>query len=285
MLVPCCLLFGIVVTSAAETTAADAITLSDGTVVLGQVQGTSPPGGVTILVRRDWARSAIPSRLASWEREETLIVRRARRERKDRLIAWRHERSSDGGIDPLVAGDRPRGQPVFVLEAATDRIDVRGFAAGSSGQCAVPLSRRGHESAATARSWLAWSRRRGVALARGSPQGTRGQWATAGRRRSRRGSTRTPAALHRAGRDLGTAARGDRGHGRAGPPLRSLPRVTASRNRAHARSPERHRIDRQSHGTPCFRSDPGDYSLRRRSFAEVASTISRQRAAARERGG
>ncbi len=105
MLVPCCLLFGIVVTSAAEatatTTAADAVTLSDGSVVLGQVQGASPQGGLTVLVRRDWARSAIPSRLASWEREETLIVRRARRERKDRLIAWRQERSNDGGTDPL----------------------------------------------------------------------------------------------------------------------------------------------------------------------------------------
>lgn len=80
--------------------ASDAVTLEDGSVVLGQVKDSTPRGGLVVLVRRDWARTNLPTRLGAWERAEAPLVRVARRERKERLIDWKQARA--GGGDRLV---------------------------------------------------------------------------------------------------------------------------------------------------------------------------------------
>jgi len=57
--------------------ASDAVTLQDGSVVLGQVKDTTPWGGLVVLVRRDWARTNLPTRFGAWERAEAPLVRLA----------------------------------------------------------------------------------------------------------------------------------------------------------------------------------------------------------------
>lgn len=86
-----------------DESAADRITLRDNTVILGQVLGGSAFGGTTILVRRDWARANAGKWLRRWEFEEAPRVRRARLERKNRLIEWRKQRRGTG----------PAGDPVL----------------------------------------------------------------------------------------------------------------------------------------------------------------------------
>ncbi len=83
-------------------TASDAITLEDGSVVRGQVAEGARFGGVTVLVRRDWARRNAPAWLSRWERQELPLILRGRRERKERLIAWRRDRI----LNSIPSGDR-----------------------------------------------------------------------------------------------------------------------------------------------------------------------------------
>jgi len=77
----------------AADTAADVVTLTDGTVLRGRVVAGAgsgaESGGVLVLVRRAWARRNAPGWLG-------------RRERKARRIAWRGQRDGTGG-DRVVA--------------------------------------------------------------------------------------------------------------------------------------------------------------------------------------
>jgi hypothetical protein len=115
--------------------AADAVTMADGTVLLGQVLEPVPGGGLLMLVRRDWARARAPAWLRRWERAEAPLVLRARRERKERLAVWRQDRAGANGAagDPLTAWiDREiprlstlRPPRIVLTAAALSRHEVR----------------------------------------------------------------------------------------------------------------------------------------------------------------
>lgn len=88
----------------ANSTAADAVTLRDGKVVLGQVVEPSPRGTLQVLVRRDWAEASLPERARRWQSAEAGTLRRAVSERKDRLAHWREERESNAAKDDVILG-------------------------------------------------------------------------------------------------------------------------------------------------------------------------------------
>jgi hypothetical protein len=93
-------------------TAADRITLRDGSVVLGLVTATAagPRAGLEILVRRDWAEKNVGSWAKKWNRALEANSKSAARQRRDRLQAWRGERISNAPADDriLVWIDRER---------------------------------------------------------------------------------------------------------------------------------------------------------------------------------
>lgn len=83
-------------------TAADAVSLRDGKVVLGQVVDTADRRGpVVVLVRRAWAERNVPDLYATWLKAEAPTLRRAETQRRDRLRAWRRDRPA------VVAADDP----------------------------------------------------------------------------------------------------------------------------------------------------------------------------------
>ena len=76
----------------ASSQVADAITLRDGKVILGQVvEPNDRRGPLPVLVRRAWAESNLPQQLAAWEKAEAPVTRRAEAQRRERLAAWRRE--------------------------------------------------------------------------------------------------------------------------------------------------------------------------------------------------
>jgi len=85
-----------------EPSAADAVTLRDGSVVLGSVLAPGPHGDgmvgpmrlkmLLMIVRRKWVEAKLPARAAAWERVEIVGVKKARAQRVERLKAWRQER-------------------------------------------------------------------------------------------------------------------------------------------------------------------------------------------------
>ena len=79
----------------APASAADRITLRDGSVVLGVVNATTPGprGSVEFLVRRDWAEKTLKSHAKQWDRSTAPMVRQAVQQRRKRLEAWRRDRS------------------------------------------------------------------------------------------------------------------------------------------------------------------------------------------------
>jgi hypothetical protein len=79
----------------AAGTAADTVTLRDGQVALGQMVEPAPSGKVLILVRRAWAEEHVPDWAKRWETAEAVWAKRARLERRERLVAWRKERAAD----------------------------------------------------------------------------------------------------------------------------------------------------------------------------------------------
>jgi hypothetical protein len=113
--------------ASAPGTAADAVTLRDDEVVLGQVAGEGRFGALTVLVRRAWAEANVPGHVRDWERVEAARVRRARLERRARLFEWRRERAEgDGTADPVlgwielevtrVSDPRPPRTPLMAVE-------------------------------------------------------------------------------------------------------------------------------------------------------------------------
>src|SRR5580658_5338864 len=75
--------------------AADRITLRDGSVVLGVVHATTPGprGSVEFMVRRDWAEKMLKARATQWDRSNAAIIRQAIDQRRKRLAAWRRDRA------------------------------------------------------------------------------------------------------------------------------------------------------------------------------------------------
>src|SRR4051794_15537335 len=86
----------------APDTAADIVTLRDGSVVLGQVVEPSPRGTVTMYVRRAWAEANLPDLARRWGDAEKPEQGRARKLRRDRLARWKRERVAEPGqVDPI----------------------------------------------------------------------------------------------------------------------------------------------------------------------------------------
>ena len=120
------------------SSAADRITLRDGSVVLGVVNGTTPGprGAVEFLVRREWAENALKSRAQSWDRSTTAHVRQAVEQRRKRLQAWRLDRAShveatdrilkwiDGELARTAGGAPPKS---VLMSVRLPRSEVRGL--------------------------------------------------------------------------------------------------------------------------------------------------------------
>ncbi len=87
----------------APSSAADRITLRDGSTVLGVVNATTPGprGSVEFLVRRDWAEKALQAHAKQWDRASAPSLRLAATQRRKRLEAWRRDRAAHAD-----AGDR-----------------------------------------------------------------------------------------------------------------------------------------------------------------------------------
>jgi hypothetical protein len=77
-------------------TAADRITLRDGSVVLGLVTSVTggPRGRVELIVRRDWADKHLKARARRWERAIEAGTMLAARQRRERLQDWLRERAA-----------------------------------------------------------------------------------------------------------------------------------------------------------------------------------------------
>jgi hypothetical protein len=132
------LLVDLIVISAAgpgvDATAADAITLRDGKVVLGQVVEPAPRGKVLVAVRRAWAEAHLPEWAKRWEAAEAPAIKRARAQRLERLRDWRREREPNADRDDevlawIVAEIDRLGQqgdePPPLMLVALNRSDVR----------------------------------------------------------------------------------------------------------------------------------------------------------------
>ena len=83
--------------------AADAVTLKDGAVVLGQVADSPPRGPLLMVVRREWADAKLPARAAKWRAAEAPALKRARAQRIERLNAWKRERVPEADRQDAIA--------------------------------------------------------------------------------------------------------------------------------------------------------------------------------------
>jgi hypothetical protein len=124
---------------AAPETAADVITLRDGSIILGQVAEPATRGPLVIYLRRAWAEANLPPRAKRWEAAEGPELRKAYQMRRERLAAWRSERVKDAGepgadrigqwldqqlerADPAGERDPPRA-PLMVV--TLDRAEIK----------------------------------------------------------------------------------------------------------------------------------------------------------------
>ena len=119
--------------------AADRITLKDGSVVLGLVSTTTPGprGSIEFLVRREWAEKAVKEQAKKWDRSTAGTIRVAVEQRRKRLDAWRRDRVHNveandrivQWIDRELARTRGRGAPArsILLSVRLPRNEVRGM--------------------------------------------------------------------------------------------------------------------------------------------------------------
>jgi hypothetical protein len=116
--------------------AADAVTLRDGTIVLGQVAEAPPRGLFLMYVRRAWAEANVPEQAKKWEAGAALELKRAHETRRDRLAAWKRERVKTAGKEDAIdqwldrelarfeaAGDPP---PAPLLVVGLRRVEIKG---------------------------------------------------------------------------------------------------------------------------------------------------------------
>ncbi len=108
--------------------AADALTLRDGKVVIGQILDSDRRGPLLVLVRRSWAEQNLPERLTAWEKLEGPINHRAEVQRRDRLEAWKRDRRPipgeadritswiDAELARLANPDPKRKSPLMVVK-------------------------------------------------------------------------------------------------------------------------------------------------------------------------
>lgn len=127
---------------AVPETAADAVTLRDGAVVLGLLAEPSARGPTTIQVRRAWAESQLPEWAKRWSDAERPEQTRARKQRRDRLASWKRERGEEpGGNDRISAwierelkrldDDKADAEKSAVMVVKLNRTDVKSIVRGS----------------------------------------------------------------------------------------------------------------------------------------------------------
>jgi hypothetical protein len=119
----------------AAATAADAVTLRDGQVALGQVVEPAPRGKVVLLARRDWLEQHLPDWAKRWEATERTWAPRARRDRIDRLNLWRRDvGANQAGNDRLASdldqeiqrlGEVAENPKTVLMAVQISRADVR----------------------------------------------------------------------------------------------------------------------------------------------------------------
>jgi hypothetical protein len=90
--------------AAPTETAADRITLRDGSIVLGLVTSVAedPRGSIEFVVRRAWALQSCPERIRGWDRSTAPATGVAISQRRQRLGAWRRERAPTAGPDDRI---------------------------------------------------------------------------------------------------------------------------------------------------------------------------------------
>jgi hypothetical protein len=121
--------------SGQASSAAEVVTLRDGTALLGESIPTGPRGKLLFVVRRAWASEHAPAQLKAWKRAEMVWAARAVTQRRERLAAWLSERTAQAGVsDPVRKWieteikrleDESERPPLVVAEI--DRIQVRGL--------------------------------------------------------------------------------------------------------------------------------------------------------------
>ena len=99
--------------------AADRVTLRDGTLILGQVAETSSRGSIRLLVRRGWAEANAPEWLKKWKAAESADNQRVESQRLQRLRAWQKVRARQAGA----AGSDPIRS---WIDAEVDRLEGKG---------------------------------------------------------------------------------------------------------------------------------------------------------------
>jgi hypothetical protein len=118
-------------------TAADAITLRDGSIVHGLITSvtTGPRGHLEFVVRRAWAEKTLGKHLQAWDRSTAATRRQASAQRRKRLEDWRRDRAPNVGPDDrviawidaevarLAAHQGP--EPSVLLAVKLSRSDVR----------------------------------------------------------------------------------------------------------------------------------------------------------------
>ena len=98
--------------------AADTVTLKDGTVVLGQIAEAPPRGMFLMYVRRAWVEAALREQAKRWEAATSVELKRAYQARRDRLAAWKRERTKPAAPDDSLG--RWLDKEVARFEAAGD---------------------------------------------------------------------------------------------------------------------------------------------------------------------
>lgn len=105
--------------------AADRVTLRDGSVALGLVTAatTGARGSVELVVRRDWARGALPKQAALWEKAAARTSRVAIDQRRKRLEAWRRERvAGAANRKPAAAGAKGEDRILTWIDGERKRL-------------------------------------------------------------------------------------------------------------------------------------------------------------------
>jgi hypothetical protein len=87
-------------------TAADRVTLRDGTVVRGLVTSATNGnrGSVEMIVRRNWAAKNLKKQLTTWEHSEAAAAKTVNDQRRRRLSAWKRERTDGPGPNDPIMG-------------------------------------------------------------------------------------------------------------------------------------------------------------------------------------
>ena len=117
----------------APASAADSLTLHDGSVVKGRIVDPSRRTAVSIMMSRAWAEAKIPKRMAAWRAVEDRTQKKARAQRVARLEAWKRERGGadqDDAIGKLIDAELERladkdAKPSRLMVVSIDRREVK----------------------------------------------------------------------------------------------------------------------------------------------------------------